>query len=75
MKIKAIATNMLEVILADGIHILFSYDTPVASWQNGRYYKTDYKWSKTTARHISRWGASVAIIKSQDYFDNLVKGI
>lgn len=75
MKIKHISMNMTELTLTDGIQVLFSYDTPVASWHNGRYYKTDYKWSKTTARHISRWGASAAIIKPQDYFDNLVKGI
>ena len=75
MKIRIIASNMTELQLTDGTQVLFSYETPVASFQAGKYYKTDYKWSKTTTRHITKWGASAAILKPQDYFNNLVKGI
>ncbi len=75
MKIRIIASNMTELQLIDGTQVLFSYETPVASWNAGKYYKTGYKWSKTTTNHIRKWGASSAIVKPQDYFDNLIKGI
>ena len=74
MKIKPIASNMTELVLNDGTQVLFSYQTPVASWKDDKYYKTETKWSKTTTNHIRKWGASVAIIKPQDYFDNLING-
>jgi hypothetical protein len=74
MKIKPIASNMTELVLNDGTQVLFSYETPVACWIRGKYYKTETKWSKTTTSHIRKWGASVAIIKPQDYFDNLING-
>jgi hypothetical protein len=74
MKIKTLAANMTELTLTDGTQVLFSYQTPVASWRDGQFFKTEHKWSKTTTRHVNKW-ADCAVVKPQDYFDNLVKGI
>jgi hypothetical protein len=76
MKLKPISANMTELALTDGTLVLFSYETPVASWKDGLFSITDKKWSKTTTRHINKWlGALCPILQPQDYFDNLVKGI
>lgn len=74
MRIKPIASNMTELLLNDGTQVLFSYQTPVASWSNGQFYKTDKKWSVTTSKHINKW-SHCAISKPQEYFDNLVQGV
>ena len=73
MKIKPIQSNMTELTLADGTQVLFSYQTPVACWIDGQFYKTSYKWSKTTSRHINKW-THCAIEKPQSYFDQLTRG-
>ena len=70
MKLKPIANNMNELTLANGTQVLFSYQTPVASWENGQFYKTEKFWSKTTSRHINKW-VDCAISKPQSYFDQL----
>ena len=74
MRIKPIASNMTELLLNDGTQVLFSYETPVASWKDGQFYKTSHKWSNTTTRHINKW-AHCAVSMPQDYFNNLVKGV
>jgi hypothetical protein len=74
MRIKPIASNMTELLLNDGTQVLFSYETPVASWKDGQFYKTSYKWSRTTSKHINKW-AHCAVEMPQDYFNNLVKGV
>jgi hypothetical protein len=73
MRIKPITSNMTELVLNDGTQVLFSYQTPVASWKDGQFFKTERKWSNTTTRHINKW-ADCAISKPQEYFDNLVQG-
>ena len=70
MKLKPIANNMNELTLSNGTQVLFSYETPVASWENGQFYKTEKFWSKTTSRHINKW-AHCAVSKPQTYFDQL----
>jgi len=74
MRLKHIATNKNEITLSDGTQVLFSYQTPVAAWKEGEFFKTDKFWSKTTSRHINSW-SDCAIEKPQEYFDNLVKGV
>jgi hypothetical protein len=71
MKIKPIQANMTELTLNDGTQVLFSYQTPVASWKDGQFFKTDKKWSNTTTRHVNKW-AHCAITKPQEYFDSLL---
>jgi len=74
MKLNHIAANKNEITLSDGTQVLFSYQTPVAAWKEGEFFKTDKFWSKTTSRHINSW-SHCAIEKPQEYFDNLVKGV
>ena len=73
MNINIIQSNMTQLTLKDGTQVLFSYQTPVASWKDGQFYKTDKKWSNTTTRHINKW-SHCAVNKPQTYFDDLIKG-
>jgi hypothetical protein len=82
MEINPIQTNLTELRLGDksGRLILFSYKTPVASWEDGQFYVTDTRWSNTTQRHINKWIKSfgttreLATIVPQDYFHSLTQG-
>jgi len=74
MNLKPLASNKTELTLGDGTQVLFSYQTPVACWINGEYFKTSKKWSNTTSRHINSW-VHLATEKPQEFFDNLVKGV
>ena len=77
MHIKPIGANQTEVTLANGSIVLFSYETPVACYSNddGKYYKTNMKWSKTTSKHINAWVDTTWVnIKPQEFFNELVKG-
>ena len=76
MQLNPIASNMTEITLANGKQVLFSYKTPVASWEDGQFYKTEKFWSKTTTRHVNKWINSAndqwqTSEKPQSYFDNL----
>ena len=73
MQLKPISPNCNELILDNGKQVLFSYQTPVACWIDGQFYRTAKKWSVTTTKQINRW-AHCAIEKPQGYFDNLIKG-
>jgi len=55
MKVKNYGSN--QTIIEDkGCEVLYSYETPVALITAGnRAYKTDYKWSVTTSKHINQW--------------------
>jgi hypothetical protein len=77
LTLKPIASNMNLIDTADHI-VLFSYSTPVASYDKKTYdySRTDKKWSKTTTRHINKWLDGVkAIEQPQTYFDNLLGGV
>ena len=73
MKLKQLGSNQTELVLNDGTQVLFSYETPVACWIDGQFYRTDKKWSQTTSRHINKW-AHCALSKPQVFFDVLVLG-
>ena len=73
MKLNPIQSNMTQLTLNDGTQVLFSYQTPVACWKDGQFFKTDKKWSNTTTRHINKW-THLATIKPQAYFDELTQG-
>ena len=52
------------ILEGKGCRVLYSYETPVAlEAPNGKYYRTDQKWSVTTSKHINyiagKWGATV----------------
>ena len=72
MHIKPLGSNKTELTFGN-VQVLFSYETPVACWMNGEYFKTDKKWSRTTSKHINSW-VHLATEKPQSFFDNLVKG-
>lgn len=74
MHLKSIQSNMTELTLSNGTQVLFSYQTPVACWIDGQFFKTDKKWSNTTTRHINKW-THCAVTKPQEYFDNITKGL
>jgi hypothetical protein len=74
MKLNSIAANQTEITFPNGNTVFFSYNTPVAARVNGKYYVTEHKWSRTTARHITSWlGAVSPITKPQTWFDALAK--
>jgi hypothetical protein len=73
MKIKPIKNNLTEFTFNPNYQILVSYETPVAAYIDGVYYKTAKNWSKTTNRHLSFWlGGVGAVEKEQGFFDDLM---
>ena len=70
MKIKSLGANQTEVETNIGT-IFVSYETPVAICMNdGTYYRTEYKWSVTTTRHINKWlDGRECGTKPQSFFD------
>jgi len=70
LSINVICSNQTELI-ANGVKVLFRYNTPVACWINGQFYKTRQKWSVTTSKHINKW-AHLPLEKEQVFFDGLV---
>jgi hypothetical protein len=74
MKLEPLSGNKNQITLSDGTQVLFSYQTPVAAWKNGEFFKTDKFWSKTTSKHINEW-THLATLKPQEYFDTLVKSV
>ena len=63
IRIKQIGSNM-TVLNKNGYEILFSYETPVAVYdqQRGEYLRTEQKFSQTTSRHINKWLQGVKAI-------------
>ena len=74
MYLSNLGSNKTEITLENGTKVLFSYQTPVAVWKDGEFFKTSKKWSHTTSRHINSW-VHLATEKPQEYFDNLIKGV
>ena len=76
MKLKPLGANQTTVTTNGGLTILFSYETPVACIMDGKAFKTDKHWSKTTSKHINQWlkEFSAIDIKPQASFNNLLKG-
>lgn len=73
MKLQPLATNQTVLSLDNGIDVFFSYKTPVAAFIPGEgYIKTDYRWSKTTSKHVNAWAGKDAPEKPQAFFDSLV---
>jgi hypothetical protein len=76
MNLKPLAANMTELEIS-GWKILFSYSTPVAAMHIGHHpgvFRTSYKWSVTTTRHINKWldGREDVYLRPQEFFDNLI---
>lgn len=77
MNIKPQGANQTELTTADGTLILYSYQTPVACWKDGAFYRTEISHSRTTQKHITqfmrRHGAYTVTSKPQAFFDNLTR--
>ena len=54
MKLRQIASNMTELAV-DSASILFSYETPVAGWDDDGAFETETKYSVTTSKHINKY--------------------
>jgi hypothetical protein len=54
IRAKSIGSNMIEVRHGDNL-FLISYNTPVAAFVKGEFYRTTTKFSRTTSKHINKW--------------------
>lgn len=72
MKLKTIGSNMNEVEV-NGKSVLFSYETPVAGYDDEGAFRTDEKFSMTTSKHINKYlGKGVGRTVPQSYIEGLV---
>lgn len=56
MKLQKIGNNETLIKYDNGVEVLFSYNTPVAGYRQGKgYFKTSQYYSKTTSKHITRY--------------------
>ena len=74
MQIKNIGSNMTELNF-NGISVLFSYETPVAGWDDKGAFRTDEKFSVTTSKHINKYlgGKDIGRTIPQLEIEKLVK--
>lgn len=76
MQLKPLGSNQTELRLENGTTILFSYETPVACYCNddGKYYRTNKQWSRTTSKHINKWlGNITAASIDQAELEDIIK--
>tara|TARA_B100002019_G_scaffold154590_1_gene133250 strand:- start:3056 stop:3280 length:225 start_codon:yes stop_codon:yes gene_type:complete len=73
MKLNPIGSNMTEVEV-NGKSIMFSYQTPVAGYDDQGAFRTSTKYSVTTSKHINKYlgGKDVGRVVDQSFIDNLV---
>jgi hypothetical protein len=73
MKLNPIGSNMTEVEV-NGKSIMFSYQTPVAGYDDQGAFRTSTKYSVTTSKHINKYlgGSDVGRVVDQSFIDNLV---
>jgi len=74
MKLRQVKSNVTELTVGDTT-IMFSYQTPVAGYDEDGAFRTDKKYSVTTSRQINQYlgGKKVGRTVSQDYIDWLVE--
>jgi len=76
MKLNNIGNNQTEIVIGNR-HVLFSYNTPVAFYEEGKdvAYKTHRFWSNTTSRHIGRFvkDFSNVLVVDQEYIERSAK--
>ena len=53
-------TEQARYLIADPVFTVVSYDTPIAWYSGGQWYKVDQKFSQTTSCH---WGMVPAMVK------------
>jgi len=74
MKLRQVKSNVTELTIGDTV-IMFSYQTPVAGYDDHGAFRTDRKYSVTTSRQINQYlgGKEVGRTVSQDYINSLVE--
>jgi len=73
MKLRQIKSNVTELTL-DNTTIMFSYETPVAGYDEHGAFRTDRKYKVTTSRQINQYlgGKDIGRTVPQDYINQLV---
>ena len=64
----------MNELIVNGVSILFSYETPVAGWDNEGAFRTEEKYSATTTKHVNKYlgGKDIGRKVSQEYINSLV---
>ncbi len=75
MKLKQLGSNMTEIKTGNS-DVLFSYETPVAGWDDVGAFKTDNFFSQTTSRHINKYfegfdATKIRVVK-QEYIEDMM---
>ena len=70
MKLEQVGPNQ-TVLKLENCKVLFSYDTPVAIYYCGNYYKSDTFYSKTTTKHINAFSNEYVELE-QTAFDKML---
>ena len=75
-KLKPIASNMTELCIGS-TSILFSYETPVAGWDNKGAFRTLQHYSATTTKHINKYlgGKDIGRGLSPVAINNIILGM
>ena len=73
MKLRNVGSNMTELVLGR-TSVLFSYETPVAGWDDKGAFRTDTRYSSTTTKHINKYlgGKDIGRTVPQSYINELV---
>ncbi len=74
MKLRQVKSNVTELTIGETT-IMFSYQTPVAGYDNQGAFRTGQHYSVTTSRQINQYlgGKEVGRTVSQDYINSLVE--
>lgn len=76
MKLTPLASNMTVIEFLNGTEVLFSYETPVATFGPSGFLQTEQHYSPTTTRHINKWknilGVSSNQTTPQAFLNNLI---
>lgn len=73
MKLRQVKSNVTELTIGDTT-IMFSYQTPVAGYDDQGAFRTDQHYSVTTSRQINQYlGKGVGRTVPQDYINSLVE--
>ena len=74
MKLRQVKSNVTELTIGDTT-IMFSYQTPVAGYDDQGAFRTDQHYSVTTTRQINQYlgGKDVGRTVPQDYINSLVE--
>ena len=76
MKRKRIRSTNASEVFCPGWILLYSYNTPVAAYQEGvGYFRTEEKYSATTTKHINKWleGVNASLRPEQFFFGIEIK--